>query len=127
MYKKRIDLARAVVAILFVASGFGFAACAHFWFQPGAVIFGVGLLTCLVATFGLCVEYLVRSWIETRQDRKAVRQITLAEILMLTAVVAVILALFRVLGAATIALLFAAVIILASAIESIRQGRAKGK
>jgi hypothetical protein len=124
MYANRIDTARKIVAVLFGVSGVGFALCVNLRYELGAAILGALALGCLLATLGLIIEYLVRSWVETRKSQMAVYQFSLSGMMALTAGVAVLLAIYRVLGPGSIALFVVAIVIGASGLELHRRKRA---
>jgi hypothetical protein len=125
VYAKRIDLARKAVAVLFGLFGMGMVVCAHFRFHRAgaALLFGMG--ACVAAAFGFCIEYLVRSWLETRRNGTKFCQFTLAELLGFTAVVAVLLSLYRVLGVGLVVVLVLGVILAGCDVESRRRRSAK--
>ena len=74
MYAKRIDTARKAVAIAFAVCGVAYVVCVRRleWLEAmrwdlrlwpwGCAAFGMGLIVCLIATFSLTVEALMRRW-----------------------------------------------------------------
>ena len=127
MYAKRIDVTRKVVAVLFAVFGFGFAiSCNSRWGLAGAIL-GYGTLACLAAALGLCVETLIRWWLQVRSNGLKANQFSLAEMLVATAALAVVLGLFRVLGAAMVVILIAVVVLWACGIDDARRGNRDSK
>src|SRR5690349_21348075 len=105
MYAKHIDNVRKVVAASFAVCGLGFAAAANIGSEFALAALGIGALLSLFAAFGLFVEYLVRARMEAQASRGTAYQFTLAELMQLMVVVAVVLGIFRVLGWLTVGLL----------------------
>ncbi len=127
MYAKRIDVTRKVVAVLFAVFGFGFAiSCNSRWGLASAIL-GYGTLACLAAALGLCVETLIRWWLQVRSNGLKANQFSLAEMLVATAALAVVLGLFRVLGAAMVVILIAVVVLWACGIDDARRGNRDSK
>ena len=122
-YARWLDLARKTVAILFSACGLGCVVCANLGWELAAAIFSFGTLVCLIAAFGLFVEYLIRSWFETRRNGTKPYQFTLAEMLVATTATALVLGFFRLWGAAMVAVLVVIIIIAGCGIEFARRGR----
>lgn len=125
MYANQIDKARKLVAILVGLFGFGFAVSMNLRFGFGGLVCGSVVAICLVATFCLAVEYLVRTWMETRQNRIAAYQITLLGMLTATAIVGLILAVFRVIGVGVVPVSIMVIVLLACGVESLRRCRSK--
>jgi len=123
MYAKRIDTARKVVAVSFTVFGLGFAIAVNLGYGAVAIVLWIGTLASLIAAFGLFVEYLVRARFEARKGRAAAYQFTLAEMMVVTAAVAVVLGVFRILGWCTIGLLIVVVLLLACGVEMVRLRR----
>jgi len=123
MNPKKIDFGRKVVlAALFLCAG----------------VFVLGLMTrsevlaalsfliyiaCIVAIIVFAVEYLVRWWVTSRRNQMAAYQFSLAGLLALTTVVAIICAAFQLLGVATIPVLIIAVVIIACGAEVIHRDK----
>jgi len=120
MYAKKIDTARKVVAASFAFCGLGFAAAVNLRSEGAAAILALGAIASLLAAFSLFVEYLIRVRLESRKGRGAAFQFTVAKMMVLTAIVALVLGVFRVLGGSTIVLSIAAVLFLACGVELAR-------
>jgi hypothetical protein len=86
-------------------------------------ILGIATLACLTAALGLFVEYLIRSWVETRNNGTKPYQFTLAEMLVATAALALLLGFFRIFGVAMIAVLVLIIIVSGFALEMARRSR----
>jgi hypothetical protein len=123
-YAQRIDRARKLVAILFGVCGPGFATCANTGYRLGADILGIGTVASLSAAFGLFVEYVVRARIETRKSGLAPYQFTIAETLVVTAGLALVLGLFRMWGVFAIAAVVLPTVIVACLVEGLRSKHA---
>jgi hypothetical protein len=88
-----------------------------FWL---GLMMGLGMAVSLIVAFALFVEYLVRVCIESRRSRRALYQFSIVEIMIATAIIGLVLGVFRILGWITIGLLLLAVLLIACALESIR-------
>ena len=117
MYAECINTVRKAVAFAFGVFGLGFAASSNTGHYVATTILELGALVSLIAAFGLFVEYLVRLRLEGRKTGVAPYQLTLAEMMAVIAVVALVLGVFRILGWATIVLLVVVVLLLACALE----------
>ena len=125
MYAKRIDLARKIVAVLFGLCGLGLVLCVNLHCGLGAEIFGTGVLASLAASVGLFVEYLVRSRVEARKDGTTAYQFTLAELLIATTALAVVLSLYRIIGAGAIGVVVAVTVLSACGLEIARRKKSE--
>src|SRR5262245_39964873 len=110
MYAKHIDNVRKVVAASFAVCGLGFAAALNVGSESAAGALGIGALLSLFSAFGLFVEYLVRARMEAQSTRGAAYQFTLAELMQLMVVVAIVLGVFRVLGWYTVGAVILAIL-----------------
>ena len=117
MYAQRIDTLRKAVAVAFALCGLGSVILGNARYDGASTVLGFGALLSLTAVFGFFVEYLVRSRWEGRRGKVAAYQLTLAEMMVVIAVVALVLAVFRVLGLATIAISVVVVMLLACGLE----------
>jgi len=121
MYAERVDTMRKAVAVAFTVCGLGFAVSANVGPNVATTVLGLGALASLIAALGLFVEYLVRSRLEGRKGGVAAYQLTLAEMMVVIAAVALVLGVFRILGLATIVLLVDVVLLLACGLEMVRR------
>jgi hypothetical protein len=119
MYAQRIDLARKAVAVLFGVFGFAFVVCMNLQHAVGSIVFGLFTLASLITALGLFVEYLVRSWFETRRNG-AIRQFTIGQMLLAIAWLALLLGCWRVLGGATVLVLIGTFLLGVCWIEEVR-------
>jgi hypothetical protein len=113
-----------LVAVSAVVCGVGLVMCGNLRTRLGAAFFGLGFAVCIVATLGFAIEYLARTWVETRRGPTAAYQFTLAGLLGLITGAALLFALIRILGFATIPLLLVGLVILACIVEFVRRSRA---
>ena len=80
MYAKIIDNLRKTVACLFAVAGLGMTVCANLRYYWWADVLGVVVFACLIATLGLVIEYIVRSWLEVRPQGLSAYQFSLREL-----------------------------------------------
>lgn len=125
MYDKRIDALRGAIAVAFAVCGLGWVTLGNAGYRKPSFVLGCGAILALVGAAAVFIEFLLRLWCERRGRTTAVYQLTLAEMMAATAIVALVLAVFRVLGWPTIAILTVAVMILVCRLELSRIAAAK--
>ncbi len=89
-YERFIQVTRVVTAWCFVASGVGLVVCSNARIEGGAILFGTGMSISFAVVVMLVFEQLLAAWIRTNRGR-----VSLAAMLVITAVAAVFFAIMR--------------------------------
>ncbi len=119
MYAKNFDRVRRAIPFVMIICGVNLVICARLRYASGVTVFFVGVAACLVATFALTIEYLVRAWVQRPGRTLAWYQISLAGVLGLTTFVAVVCSFFKIFGPLTIVGLVVLTVLIACFVESV--------